>query len=108
MGIFAEPDVTSEGLLMTIPAGNVKKRVFVQKEIPSYETINSTSLLTQGNGFSISFTFTANSARSTVNPSVFVTSSVPIASSQKWLFLGYKGLSGSYRVDGTFLSFELK
>jgi hypothetical protein len=108
MGIFAEPDVSSEGLLMILPSGNVKKRVFVQKEISDYETINSTSLLAQGNGFSISFSFTTNSARSTVNPSVFVTSSVPISSSQKWLFLGYKGLSGSYRVDGTFLSFELK
>ena len=108
MGVFAEPNVNSEGLLMIIPSGNVKKRVFVQKEISTYETINSTSLLAQGNGFSISFSFTTNSARSTVNPSVFVTSSVPISSSQKWLFLGYKGLSGSYRVDGTFLSFELK
>jgi hypothetical protein len=108
MGIFAEPDVSSEGLLMILPSGNVKKRVFVQKEVSNYETINSTSLLAQGNGFSISFSFTTNSARSMVNPSVFVTSSVPISSSQKWLFLGYKGLSGSYRVDGTFLSFELK
>lgn len=108
MGVFAEPDVNSKGLLMIIPSGNVKKRVFAQKEISDYETINTTSVLNQGSGFSVSFTFTTNSARSTVNPSIFVTSSVSIPSAQKWLFLGYKGLSGRYRVDGTFLSFELK
>jgi hypothetical protein len=108
MGVFAEQDVRSEGLLMIIPSGEVRERVFVQKEVSNYETISSTSRLPQGNGYSISFTFSANSVRSTVNPSVFFTTSVPVPSSQKWLFLGYKGLSGSYRVDGTFLSFELK
>ena len=108
MGIFAEPNVTSEGLLMIIPPGDVKKRVFVQKDPFNYETIAGTSVFPQGNGFSISFQFTTNSARSTVNPSVFTTSSVSIPSAQKWLFLGYKGLGGTYRVDGTFLSFELK
>jgi hypothetical protein len=108
MGVFAEPDVMSQGLLMTIPSGDVKKRVFVQKEISNYETINSTRLLPQETGFSISFIFTPNSVRSIVNPSVFFTDPVSVPSSKKWMFLGYRGLGGSYRVDGTFLSFELK
>ncbi len=107
MGVFAEPDVESQGLLMIIPAGNINRRVFVQKDPSNYETIASTSLLRQEGGFSISFRFDENSARSTVNPSVFFTNSIPVASSQKWLFLGYKGLRGSYRIDGTFLSFQL-
>lgn len=107
-GVFAAPDVNSQGLLITVPAGDVEKRVIVQKDPLSGDTLTSTRLLDQENGYSISFTFTANSARSTVNPSVFVTNPVSVASSQKWLFLGYKGLRGSYRIDGTFLSFELK
>jgi hypothetical protein len=108
MGIFPETDIDSNGLLMIIPAGDVKKRVFVQKDPTDYETITSTSLLEQDNGFSISFTFTENSARSTVNPSVFFTNSVPIPSSQKWLFLGYKDLRGVSRIQGRFFSFQLK
>lgn len=108
MGVFAEADVNSQGLLMIVPSGDVRRRVFVQKDPRNYETIASTSLLTLENGFSISFSFTENSARSTVNPSVFVTNLVSVPSSQKWLFLGYKGLRGSYRIDGTFLSFELE
>ena len=37
-----------------------------------------------------------------------VTNPVSIPSTQKWLFIGYKGLNGYYRIEGTFLSFELK
>ena len=107
LGVFAEQDVTSQGLLMTIPHGSAKKRVIVQKDPLTGETITGTRLLEQGNGFSISFTFTANSAKSTVNPSVFFTDSVSIPSSQKWLFLGYKSLVGYYRAEGRFLEFEL-
>jgi len=107
LGVFAEQDVTSQGLLMTIPHGSANKRVIVQKDPRTGETITGTRLLEQGNGFSISFTFTANSARSTVNPSVFFTDSVSIPSSQKWLFLGYKSLVGYYRAEGRFLEFEL-
>jgi hypothetical protein len=108
MGIFAEPDVRSQGLLMIIPTGDVRKRVFVQKDPPNYETRADSQLFIQENGFSISFRFDENSAKSIVNPSAFFTNAVPIPSSQKWLFLGYKGLRGSYRVDGTFLNFMIE
>ncbi len=108
MGVFAEPDVTSQGLLMTILNGDVNRRAIVQKNSLTYETMQGTVALEQENGFSISFTFTPLSARSRVNPNVFVGNPVSIQSAQKWLFLGYKGLSGPYRIEGTFLNFELK
>lgn len=108
VGIFAEADVSSDGLLMIVPAGDLKQRPFVQKNPRDYETITSTSVLDLRNpGYSISFRFKENSAQSAVNPSVFGTNSVPIASTRKWLFLGYRGARGPYRVDATFLSFEL-
>ncbi len=108
MGIFPEKEIDSQGLLMIVPAGDVDERVFAQKDPTNYETITSTSLLEQGNGFSISFTFTENSARSTVDPSIFFTNWVSIPSSEKWLFLGYKDLSGVSRIQGRFFSFQLR
>ena len=108
LGIFSEQDITSQGLLMTVPTGNVLERVVVQKDPRTNETITSTSLLEQGGEFSFSFTFNANSARGILNPSVFFTESVSIPSSQKWLFLGYKSLIGYYRIEGRFLEFELE
>ena len=108
MGIFPDQDVTSQGLLMTILNGDVSKRSIVQKDPVTYVTTQGTVPLAQGNGFSISFTFNTLSARGNVNPSVFVTNQASIRSAQKWLFLGYKGLRGAYRIEGTFLNFELK
>lgn len=108
MGVFPEQNVDSKGLLLTIPSGNPNQRVIVQKEVPSYKTLQSTQNLKQGAGFSFTFTFNALSARGTLNPNVFVTNSVSIPSATKWLFLGYKGLTGSYRIEGEFFEFEIK
>jgi hypothetical protein len=109
MGIFAEADIPSEGLLMIIPSGDLQERPFVWKNPVNYETIASTSVFDLRNDFSISFHFDETSARSIVNPNVFVTTSVPVPSPQKWLFLGYRSLGAtSYRVDGTFFRFELE
>ena len=108
MGIFSEPEIASSGLLMTIPAGNPKNRVIVQKNPGSYETLVTTQNINQGDGFSMTLSFNALSARGTVNPSVFVTNPVSIPSTNKWLFLGYRGLSGSYRIEGEFANLTVK
>ncbi len=108
MGVFDQPDVTSHGILMTILNGDVNRRAFVQKDPANYETLQGSQAIEQGNGYSISFRFDDLSATSIVNPSVFVTNSVSMPSTQKWLFLGYKGLSGYYRINGTFLNFKLE
>ena len=109
LGIYAEPDVASQGILMTIPSGNVKKRLIVQKDsVTNYTTLQQTNTLDQGDGFWFTFTFNDISASASVNPSVFVTNPVSISSPQKWFFIGYKGLSGSYQLDGNFFGLELK
>jgi len=110
MGVYADPDVVkSQGLLMTIPSGNVKKRVIAQKDnVTAYTTLLSSGNLDQGDGFWVTFTFTSNSVSSTVNPSVLVTNPVSVPSAQKWFFIGYKGSSGSYRIEGNFFGLELK
>ncbi|MBC7877310.1 MAG: TIR domain-containing protein [Anaerolineales bacterium] len=108
MGVFTEPDINSPGLLMAILNGSVNSRAVVQKDPSTYETLQGSQGINQGNGFSISFRFNALSATSIVNPHVFVINSVSMPSTQKWLFLGYKGLNNRYRIDGTFLNFELK
>jgi len=92
---------------MVIPAGNVKKRVFVQKDPLTNKVITSTNLLDQENGYSITFNFDENSASSKINPNIFKTNPVPISSSPKWLFLGYRCQNGPCRINGRFFSFVL-
>lgn len=108
IGIFAQPEVQSQGLLMMMLNGGVKDNVFIQKDPMTYETILGSQKIYQGNGYSITFHFNDLSVRSVVNPSVFFVDPFSLPSSQKYLFLGYKGLRGYYRIEGTFLNFELK
>jgi hypothetical protein len=112
MGVYAEPDllnINAPALLMIIPHERLNKLRIVQKDNAiSYNTIQGTGTLDQGDGFSITFTFTPDSAGSTVNPNVFVASPVSMPSTQKWLFLGFKGLPGSYRLEGRFFALELR
>ena len=107
-GVFADQNLGAPGILMTIPAGNPKNRLVVQKDVSNYETIQTTQMISQGDGFIITFEFNPLSARALVNRNLLVTNPIPIPSAEKWLFLGYKGLSGSYRIDGEFFNLELK
>lgn len=108
IGIFAQPEVKSQGLLMMMLNGGVDSNVFIQKDPKTYETILGSQRIFQGNGYSITFRFDNLSVRSIVNPSVFFIDPFSLPASQKYLFLGYKGLRGYYRIEGTFLNFDLK
>lgn len=108
IGIFSQPEVKSPGLLMMMLNGGVDSNVFIQKDPMTYETIIGSQRIFQGNGYSITFRFDNLSVRSIVNPSVFFVDPFSLPASQKYLFLGYKGLRGYYRIEGTFLNFDLK
>lgn len=108
MGIYDSPNINSQGLLLAILNGPVEKRSIIQKDPRTYETLQGSVAFAQEKGYSITFTFDSLYVGSRVNPALFVINPVSIPSSKKWLFLGYKALNGSYRINGTFLSFELK
>jgi len=108
IGVFQQPDITSQGMLLTIAAGDPKKRVIAWKDIATYDTIQKTSPIDQSTGFSFTFDFNNLSVVGKLNPSAFVTDSASVPSSQKWLFIGYRGLLGYYRVEGSFLNYNVK
>ena len=93
---------------MTIPAGNVKKRSITIKDPFTYETKDSSASIDQGNGFSFTFNFNSLSVTGNVNPFVFVTSPFSLPSANKWIYIGYRGLSGSYRVEGSIHDFVIE
>ena len=108
IGVFSEPDLKSDGLLLTIPDGNVRKRVIVQKNPFTYETMQSTQNVDQGNGFSFTFTFTSATATGEVNPFVFKTNPMSIPTTNKWFYIGYRGFNSSYRIEGSVGTFILQ
>ena len=108
IGVFPEPDLKSNGLLLTIPEGNVRKRVVVQKDPFTYETMQSTQNVDQGNGFSFTFTFTSATATGEVNPFVFKTNPMSVPAANKWFYIGYRGFNNSYRIEGSIADFILQ
>ncbi len=108
VGIFSKADINSQGLLFTIPAGKGKKHVIVEKDPLTYTTLQGTQNLDQGGGYNITLSFDALTAKGTLNPNVFVPNPISLASSQKWLFIGYRGLSGTYSINAYLFNFQLK
>jgi hypothetical protein len=108
MGVFAEPSLSAKGLLMTIPSGDVKRRPFVQWNMPGPVKILDTVTFQQNPPiYSIRFEFNNLSVRAVVMKNAFATSNVSVQSSEKWLFLGYQGVIGTNRVEAEFFNLTI-
>jgi hypothetical protein len=108
MGVFPDQNVTSDGLLITIPAGDPKNRLLVQKNPSTYKGIQQTIELGQGDGYEVTFSFDSVSASAVIGKGIMNINGVPVNATQKYLFLGFKGLTNDYRIEGSFVSLELK
>lgn len=102
VGLFSAPSIDSQGLLMTIPSGNVSSRPFVAWQMPRLDKITTTQFLNQGSGYGVKFEFTAGAVRAVVLPNVFATNMYPIPSTQKWLFIGFQAKNGTNRIEASF------
>jgi len=102
VGIFAEPSIDSQGLLMTIPSGASNERPLVFWEMPGLEKITTTASISQGSGYGVKFEYSAGSVRAVALPNVFATNTYPVTSQQKWLFIGYQGKNGTNRIESSF------
>jgi hypothetical protein len=104
MGIFAEPTVESQGMIVVIPPGNVRERPLIQKSMPGQEEIQSTAQFAQNPPlYDVVFEF-GNGAVSTRILRDTVFNAVPVGATQQWLFVGYQVKRGSNRIDAEFLN----
>jgi hypothetical protein len=107
MGVYSKQDLNSDGLLMAIPGGNVKKEKVQQMlSYNNYKTVDNTVPIDQGSGYTITFTYTGTSVTASV-PGVRDFKKVTVSGSPKYIFLGYRKLGPSYTADGTFISLDV-
>lgn len=103
MGVFAEPTIESQGMIIVIPPGNVKERLLVQKTMPGQVELQSTqSFLQDPPIYDVVFDV-SNGAVSTVILRDTVFNSLPVNSAQPWLFVGYQVKRGNNRIDAEFI-----
>jgi hypothetical protein len=109
MGIFAEPNIMSQGLVAVIPSGeNVKKRELVQRKMPEQAELNRLESFAEDPTqdpprYSIVFELSNGEVRiQKLQDTEF--STVVLNAAQPWLFIGYQVTPGNNRIDAEFLN----
>jgi hypothetical protein len=104
MGIFAEPDINSPGMVIVIPPGDVRRRMLVQKTMPGQIEVQQTDTFSRNPPlYDVRFAFQEGAVTTTMlGDTVF--EAVPLAFAQPWLFVGYRLQDGEGRVDAEFLN----
>ena len=109
MGILAEPNLTSQGLMAALPEGeNVRNRPLVQLKMPEQvETQRMDSFPDDPTQdpprYSIVFELSNGEVRiQKLGETEF--SPVALNSAQPWLFIGYQVKNGNNRIEAEFLN----
>lgn len=107
LGVYEQQDLNADGLLMAIPAGDVKKGKILQMlSYNNYKTVDNTAPIDQGDGYTVTFNYSATSVTASV-PGVYNFDRVTVPGAQKYIFLGYRKLGPAYSADGTFISLNI-
>jgi hypothetical protein len=104
MGVFAAPDIESQGMVIVIPPGNVKQRVLVQKTMPGQVEVQQTAQFAKDPPlYDVVFEL-SNGAVTTKILRDTVFNAIPVGAGQQWLFVGYQVKKGNNRIDAEFLN----
>jgi len=108
MGVFAQPDINSQGMIMVIPPGDVNKRLLVQKTMPGQLEVQHTATFTQSSpSYNVVFQFGNGSVGTTImRDTVF--DALPVNGTPQWLFVGYQVKKGNNRIDAEFLNLVIQ
>lgn len=108
VGVFAQPDLNSQGMIMVIPPGDVKNRLLVQKSMPGQLEMQQTASFAQSSAvYNVLFELASGSVTTRImRDTVF--DPVPIGSAQTWLFVGYQVKKGSNRMQAAFLNLAVQ
>lgn len=112
MGIFAEPDIASQGTVIAIPPGDERgrDRQLIQRSLPGQEEIKRTDTFPPDPPY-YTVVFGFNNEGVTIQKLLNTEfDAVPLDSPQKWFFVGYQAQSGGNRVniDAEFLNLVLQ
>lgn len=107
-GVFAEPDIASQGMIMVIPPGDVKNRLLVQKTMPEQVELRQTIPFAPSSPvYNVVFEFGNGSVTTRImRDTVF--DALPVGTTQQWLFVGFQVKKGNNRIDAEFLNLVIQ
>ena len=104
MGVFAEPNIESQGMVIVIPPGDVNRRPMIQRSMPGQVEVQQTDAFSPNPPiYDVLFEFGNNSVRAIVMQDTNF-DPLPVVSAQQWLFVGYQVKQGNNRIDAEFLN----
>jgi hypothetical protein len=108
MGVFAQPDINSQGVIMVIPPGDPKNRPLVQKTMPGQIDVQDTIFFTPSSPiYNVVFEF-GNGSVSTIIMHDTVFDPLPVNGTPQWLFVGFQAKKGNNRIDAAFLNLVIQ
>lgn len=114
IGIFAEPNIASQGLVAVLPAGeNVRKRELIQRKMPEQAELHRFESFSDATEDPPLYTFVFELRNGEVRlQKIGETefSAVPLnsATGQLWLFVGYQVAPGNNRMEAEFLNLDIQ
>lgn len=104
IGVFAEPTLESQGMIIVIPPGDINTRPMIQKSMPGQIEVKQTEHFSRNPPlYDVFFEFGNNSVRAIVMQNTNL-DPLPVVSAQPWLFVGYQVKNGNNRIDAEFLN----
>jgi hypothetical protein len=108
MGVFAQPDINSQGVIMVIPPGDPKNRPLVQKTMPGQVQVQDTvSFAPSSPIYNVVFQF-GNGSVSTIIMRDTPFNALPVNGTPQWLFVGFQAKKGNNRIDAAFLNLVIQ
>jgi hypothetical protein len=104
LGVFAEPNIDSQGIIVVIPSGDVKNRPLVLKTMPGQAQYFETQSFAQSSAiYNVEFQFRSGSVGTVIMHDTPV-DPLPVGSTEQWLFVGYQVKKGNNRMQAAFLN----
>jgi hypothetical protein len=105
IGIFAEPDVNSSGVILVIPAGkSLDEQRMLLKRMPGQKFFaESNNPVTSSSAtYDATFDFNSGSVNVKVRNKQINLGTVQVVSANKWLFVGYQAVTGTNSLQAEF------
>jgi hypothetical protein len=112
MGVFASPDINSDGVIITLPASNdvTKRQKFFMKTMPGQRRFaESIEMNENPSVYDVVFDYNSGSITAVVYKGQSELGTVTVVSGEKWLFLGFQALNGGTNtLQAEFQSLEIQ
>lgn len=105
VGVFASPDVNSDGVLVVVPDSNdvTQRQQFIMKTMPGQRRFaTSAELSADPPVYDVLFDYTGGSISVRLFKDQVELGTVPVLSGEKWLFLGYQTFNGNNTLQAAF------